>query len=209
MRIILFGPPGSGKGTQAKLLCQRLNLAHISTGDILREAIQRQTPAGLEAKPYVVSGQLVPDELVNRLVADRFRRSDRPERFILDGYPRTRAQAVALNEVLGEQALDLDATVLLKVSDDEIVRRLGRRWICPVCQTPYTAPGQCTQGHGALTQRDDDQEETVRRRLAIYHQNMVELDAYYRDKGLMKDVDGVGDIETVYQRILEVLRAKA
>src|SRR5262245_3388760 len=121
MRLILLGPPGSGKGTQAKLLCDRHRLEHIGTGDILREAIRLGTPAGLQAKPFVESGGLVPDDLVNDLVADRFRRADRPLGFVMDGYPRTVAQARAFDTVLKEVGLDLSSVVLLRVDDEEIV----------------------------------------------------------------------------------------
>ena len=127
MRLILVGPPGSGKGTQAQLLCKRMGLVHIGTGDILREAVRRETPGGLLAKPYVLSGQLVPDDLVNELVADRFRRDDRPERFIMDGYPRTVEQARAFDVVLRQQYLDLTAVIFLEVEDEEIVRKLALR----------------------------------------------------------------------------------
>src|SRR5262249_27743532 len=119
MRLILVGPPGSGKGTQAKLLSDRRGLLHITTGDTLREAARRQPPAGKQARPYVVSGQLVPDDLVNELVADRFRWEDRPERFVMDGYPRTRPQAVSFDQVLRQQFLDLNAVVQLHVDDEE------------------------------------------------------------------------------------------
>src|SRR6266852_6987711 len=125
MRLILIGPPGSGKGTQAQLLGERLRLAHIATGDILREAIRLGTAAGRKAEPFVKDGQLVPDDLVNELVADRFRRDDRPERFVMDGYPRTLAQAASFDQALRQQFMNLSAVVVLAVSDAEILRRLG------------------------------------------------------------------------------------
>src|SRR5437667_10202793 len=131
MRLILIGPPGSGKGTQAKLLGDCLGLVHIATGDILREAIRLGTAAGRKAEPFVNNGKLVPDDLVNEMVADRFRRDDRPERFVLDGYPRTLAQAASFDQVLRQQFLALDAVVELQVDDDEIVRRLSGRGSCP------------------------------------------------------------------------------
>src|SRR5262249_51209724 len=137
MRLILLGAPGSGKGTQAKLLCERNRLEHISTGDILREAIRSGTPTGVRAQPFVFSGQLVPDEVVNDLIAERFAREDRPTGFVMDGYPRTRAQAVAFDRTLEQGHLNLTAVVLLCVDDDEIVRRLGGRWSCPKCGTSY------------------------------------------------------------------------
>src|SRR5690349_865820 len=122
MRLILIGPPGSGKGTQAKLLSDRLQLAHIATGDMLREAIRLRTPAGQKAEPFVKSGKLVPDDVVNELVADRFRREDRPERFVMDGYPRTLAQAASFDQVLRQQFLNLTAVIVLAVKDEEILR---------------------------------------------------------------------------------------
>src|SRR6516165_7346923 len=131
MRLILIGPPGSGKGTQAKLLGDRLHLSHIATGDILREAIRLGTSAGRKAEPFVNNGKLVPDDLVNELVADRFRRDDRPEQFVMDGYPRTLAQAASFDQVLRQQFLDLNAVILLQVDDEEIVRRISGRWSCP------------------------------------------------------------------------------
>src|SRR5262249_48122143 len=138
MRLILLGPPGSGKGTQAELLSERLRLEHIGTGDILREAIRRETPLGLRARPFVESGRLVPDDLVNELVAERFRREDRPERFVMDGYPRTLAQAASFDQVLRQQFLDLTAVVLLVVDDEEIIRRVSGRWSCPKPQCKRT-----------------------------------------------------------------------
>src|SRR5437773_4470335 len=137
MRLILIGPPGSGKGTQAKLLGDRLGLVHIATGDILREAIRLGTAAGRKAEPFVNNGKLVPDDLVNELVADRFRRDDRPERFVMDGYPRTLAQAASFDQVLRQQFLNLTAVILLVVDDDEIVRRMTGRRTCSQCSRPY------------------------------------------------------------------------
>jgi adenylate kinase len=214
MRLILVGPPGSGKGTQATLLCQRLGLFHFGTGDILREAIQQGTPAGRRAQPFVVNGNLVPDDLVNELVADRFRRDDRPESFLMDGYPRTYAQAVSFDQVLRQQFLGIDAVILLQVDDDEIVRRLGGRRICPnpTCKTTYhiqynppRQEGICSVCGTALIQRDDDKEETVRRRLVVYHQNTDTLIDHYQRQGLLHEVLGQGDIESIYQSILRVL----
>jgi adenylate kinase len=212
MRLILLGPPGSGKGTQAKLLCERLGLVHISTGDILREAVRMVTPAGRLAQPYMVSGQLVPDDLVNEMVADHFRRDDRPEKFVMDGYPRTLAQAASFDQVLRQQFLNLDAVVQLLVDVEEVVKRLSGRWTCPLCQTPYhvlykppRVPGICDLDGTSLVQREDDREETVRQRMAVYHQNTEPLVNYYRDQGLLRQVNGTGDIELIYANILKAL----
>ena len=212
MRLILLGPPGSGKGTQAKLLGDRLGLVQIGTGDILREAVRLGTPAGRLAEPYVQSGKLVPDDLVNELVADRFRRDDRPERFVMDGYPRTLAQAASFDQVLRQQFLDLSAVVLLVVDDEEIVRRLSGRWVCPnptckatfhVTKKPPRMAGICDECQTPLVQREDDKETTIRARLVIFHQNMAGLMAHYRSLGLLREVAGEGDIETIYAHVVQ------
>jgi adenylate kinase len=215
MRLILVGPPGSGKGTQAKLLSQRLGLAHIGTGDMLREAIRLGTPAGVKAQPFVSSGQLVPDDLVNQIIADFFSRDNRPDHFVMDGYPRTRPQGMAFEQVLRQQFLAVDAVVVLVVDDEEIVRRLSGRWICPnpTCATPYhltfnpsRVPGICDVCGRRLIQRSDDKEDTVRKRLAVYHANYTDLLEYFRQQNLLREVPGVGDIETIYANILKVLK---
>jgi adenylate kinase len=215
MRLILLGAPGSGKGTQAKLLTTRMGMLHIGTGDILREAIRLGTPAGQRAQPYVASGRLVPDDLVNELVADRFRRGDRPDCFTMDGYPRTLAQAASFDQVLRQQFLKLDGVVYLDVDDEEIVRRLSGRWSCPKpgCMATYHTrfhppkkPGVCDLCGTALVQREDDKEETVRRRLVVFHQNTEALREHYRAQGLLRVVRGEGDIEGIYRNIVHVLR---
>ncbi len=209
MRLLLIGPPGSGKGTQAKLLCERLALAYIGTGDILREAVRLKTHAGKRAEPFVVTGRLVPDDLVNEMVADRFRRDDRPEDFLLDGYPRTLAQAASFDQVLRQQFLNLDAVVVLTVDDEEIVRRLSGRWTCPNCKATYhltskppRESGKCDECGTALVQREDDKEDTIRRRLQVYRQSTAEIIPYYRDQGLVRETAGAGDIEAIYRQIV-------
>jgi adenylate kinase len=212
MRLILIGPPGSGKGTQAKLLSSRLGLEHIATGDILREAVGKNTPLGQVALPYMRSGQLVPDDLVNEIVAEYFRKEDRPERFVMDGYPRTVAQAASFDQVLRQQFLDLTAVVLLIVEDQEILARLTGRRSCPQCKATYhvvfkppRVAGVCDVCGTKLIQRVDDREETVRERLRVYRANTAELIPYYRAQGLLREVLGVGDIEQIYSAILETL----
>jgi adenylate kinase len=214
MRLIFLGAPGSGKGTQAKLLSTRMGMLHIGTGDILREAVRLGTPAGQRARPYVASGQLVPDDLVNELVADRFRREDRPDCFIMDGYPRTLAQAASFDQVLRQQFLKIDAVIYLEVDDEEIVRRLSGRWSCPKpgCMATYHTqynppkkPGVCDHCGTVLVQREDDKEETVRRRLVVFHQNTEALREHYRAQGLLRVVRGEGDIEGIYRDIVHVL----
>jgi adenylate kinase len=218
MRLILLGPPGCGKGTQAKLLCARHHLEHIGTGDLLREAERQKTPVGVRAKPYLESGTLVPDEVVNDIVAERFARADRPKCFVMDGYPRTRAQAAAFDAVLQPLGLLATAVVLFDVPDEEIVRRLSGRWSCPKmgCKATYhtennppKVPGICNDCGTQLVQRPDDQEETVKRRLVVYHKNTEETIPYYRAQGLLHVVSGTGDIEQVYRNIMAQLQPQA
>lgn len=216
MRVLLIGPPGCGKGTQAKMLSKECNLEHIATGDILRQAIRENTPAGARAKPYVESGQLVPDELVNDIVAELFRSPTRPERFLLDGYPRTLAQAQAVDGVLREHQLPLDGVVFFVVDDEEIVRRVSGRWSCPTpsCKATYhtesnppKVPGVCNDCGNQLIQRADDKPETVRERLKVYHRNIDQMLPYYRNQGLVRDVPGVGSIDEVYGRMMAALKS--
>ena len=218
MRLILFGPPGCGKGTQAALLCRRNRLEHIGTGDILRQAIREHTPSGERARSFVEAGKLVPDDLVNEVIAERFRREDRPDCFVLDGYPRTLAQAASFDQVLRQQFLDLTAVVLLEVSDEEIVRRLSGRWSCPKsgCKATYhteynppRVPQVCDACGTALVQREDDKPETVRARLLVYHKNTEELIPHYRAQGLLRPVPGEGAIEQVYQDVMKALKVQA
>jgi adenylate kinase len=215
MRLILIGPPGSGKGTQAKLLSKRMGMYHFGTGDIIREAVALNTPAGQKARPYVANGGLVPDDLVNEFVAERFRREDRPECFVMDGYPRTLAQAASFDQVLRQQFLKLDAVIKLDVEDEEIVRRVSGRWSCPkpgcmatyhTIHNPPRKPGICDLCGTALVQREDDQEDTVRRRLVIYHHNVEPLIAHYTRQGLVRNVTGEGDIEKIYGDIVHALK---
>jgi adenylate kinase len=213
MRLILIGPPGSGKGTQAKLLSSRLGLAHIGTGDILREAARQNTPLGQVALPYMRSGQLVPDDLVNEIVAEHFRKEDRPERFVMDGYPRTLAQAASFDQVLRQQFLDLTAVLLFQVDDKEIIARMTGRWSCPQCKATYhltfnppRTAGICDVCGTKLIQRVDDQEQTVRERLRVYYMNAADLIPYYRSQGLLHEVPGVGDIEQIYSTMLDILQ---
>jgi adenylate kinase len=217
MRLILVGPPGSGKGTQAKLLSERLGLAHVGTGDMLREAIHLRTPGGEKAEPFVISGQLVPDDLVNQIIADYFGRDDHPDNFVMDGYPRTLPQAVAFDQMLRQHFMGLDDVVWLRVPDDEIVKRISGRWVCPnpTCNTPYhltfkppRVPGVCDVCGSKLVQRPDDKEETVRKRLKVFYDSHLDLLEHYRKMGLLREVSGLGDIETIYNNMLKALHGK-
>jgi adenylate kinase len=212
MRLILLGPPGSGKGTQAKLLGERRKLVHVGTGDILREEARQGTPLGRLVEPYIKAGKLAPDDLVNEVVNDRFQRPDRPPSFVMDGYPRTLAQAHSFDAALRQQRLSLDRVIFVTVPDEAIVQRMSGRWSCPKCKATYhlvnqppRKPGVCDVCGHALFQRPDDKEETVRERLRQYHQNIVDLIPYYTAQGLLRDVNGEGGIEEVYGRIERVL----
>ncbi len=181
MRVIFLGAPGSGKGTQSKLLAERNHLVYIGTGDILRAAIASETALGQRFKPYVTTGALVPDDLINALIADRLEQPDRPQQFVLDGYPRTLVQALAMDRILEQYGLAPTAAVLLHVEDEEIIRRLSGR------------------------QRADDSAETVRRRLQEFHRQTTQIAEHYRARGILHQVPGVGGVEEVYNRIKAVL----
>lgn len=218
MRLILLGPPGCGKGTQAKLLCERNSLEHIGTGDILREAIRQQTPGGQRAHPYVEKGLLVPDDLVNDVIAERFNNGNPPECFVMDGYPRTLAQAAAFDQVLRQHYLDLTAVILMQVSDEEIIARVSERWSCPKpgCKATYhtrskppKVPGVCDYCGTKLIQREDDRPETVKARLVVYHGNTEALVGHYQAQGLLHAIPGHGAIEEVYANIMKVLKGQA
>lgn len=215
MRLILLGPPGSGKGTQAKLLGERLGLVHVSTGDIFRDAVSKGTPTGRQVEPYLREGRLVPDAITNEVIKERFTASDRPERFVLDGYPRTVAQAIAFDQVLDQQSLALGAVVFLVMDDEVVVQRLSGRRNCPQCKATYhlvhkppRRDGVCDTCGEALIQRLDDQETTVRQRLHHYHRSTEDLVPYYRSRGLLREVPAEGGIEEVYARIIEALDHK-
>jgi adenylate kinase len=215
VNLILLGPPGAGKGTQAARLKARYEIAHLSTGEMLREAVAAGTAVGREAKDIMAAGRLVPDELINRLVAERIRQPDCAKGFILDGFPRTQAQAQALDEMLGERGLKLDAAIELTVDDDALVERISGRFSCANCGAlyhdtakPTKVPGVCDAcGGTAFNRRSDDNAETVRARLRSYHEQTAPLLPYYRGKGLLVSVDGMADIDDVSEEIVGQLDA--
>jgi adenylate kinase len=216
MRLALVGPPGCGKGTQAKLLTERLGLRDIGTGDILRLAVKNDTAAGRLAEPYLKTGQLAPDDLVNELVADLFRGPDRPEHFVLDGYPRTVSQARWFDPFIHKEGLDLTAVILFSVDDDEVVRRIEGRRVCPACGAVYHVtdrPPQnesvCNRDGVALVQRPDDREEVIRARLKVYHDSTDALVEYYRKVGLLREVSALAAIESIYSTVLKLINVQA
>jgi adenylate kinase len=188
MKLLLIGPPGAGKGTQASKLSEVFGIPAISTGDIFRENVKNQTPLGVEAKSYMDKGEYVPDELTNKLVRDRLKNSDCVNGFLLDGYPRTADQVQELDSILKETNSKLDAVVQLTADTDEVVRRLAKRAI--------------EQG------RSDDTEEVLRNRLSVYEEQTAPLISVYESRGLLVKVDGLGEIASVTQRITEALDSK-
>ena len=212
MDIILLGPPGSGKGTQAQKMVERYHIPQISTGDILRGAVKEQTPLGVEAKGYMDQGKLVPDEVVVGIVRERLKESDCKGGFILDGFPRTVPQAEALDSTLAGMQRAIDHVVSVEVPNEELIKRLTGRRTCRNCGAMYhiifdppAKEGVCDRCGGELYQRDDDQEETIKARLQVYEEQTAPLIAYYRGKGLLRAIDGVGAIEEIFQNIVQAI----
>lgn len=207
MNIVLLGAPGAGKGTQAAKLVDKFGFAHISTGDILRAAVKNQTPLGIEAKKFMDAGDLVPDELVIGLVKERLKDDDTNAGFILDGFPRTSAQAVALSSELTELNRPLDAALLVDVDKEVIIGRLTSRRTCRDCGFIGTdADAMCPKCGGEMYQRDDDNEATVRNRLDVYENSTAPLIDYYRGSGLLVEIDGDQDPEVVFDEVQKALK---
>ena len=206
MNIVLLGAPGAGKGTQAAKLVEKYGYAHISTGDMLRAAVKNQTPLGLEAKKYMDAGDLVPDEVVIGLVKERLQDEDTKAGFILDGFPRTSTQAVALDSELASLDRPLDAALLVDVDKEVIIKRLTSRRMCRDCgYIGSDKDAQCPKCGGEMYQRDDDNETTVRNRLDVYAKSTSPLIDYYKGKGLLKSVDGDRPVDTVYVDVKALL----
>lgn len=214
MRIILLGPPGAGKGTQAKAITERFGIPQISTGDILRSAVRDGTPMGIRAKVFMDSGALVPDEVVVGIVCERLQQADCSSGFILDGFPRTVAQADALHKTLIQMNYPLQAVISLAVDEEVLVERLTGRRACRSCGMGYHvkfSPSQqsmrCDVCSAELYQRDDDREETIRHRLSVYREQTAPLIGYYGEQGLLFSVDGMEDISIVQDKIIAILSA--
>ena len=206
MNIVLLGAPGAGKGTQAAKLVEEFATPHISTGDILRAAVKNQTELGKKAKGYMDAGDLVPDSLIIDLMDERLREPDCEKGFILDGFPRTTAQAVALDDMLVRLERPLDAALLVDVDPEVIIKRLTERRCCKECGYIGTAAdATCPKCGGEMYQRDDDNETTVRNRLDVYAKSTSPLIDYYKGKGLLKSVDGDRLVETVYVDVKALL----
>ncbi len=214
MKMVLLGAPGAGKGTQAKMLEEKLNIPQISTGDMLRAAVKEQTPLGVQAKVCMDKGELVPDEVVIGLVEERIQKSDCEKGFILDGFPRTGAQAEALGGTLKSLNLDLNCVLNIDVDQEEVVQRLGGRRTCRKCGAmfhvqfdPPKKEGVCNKCEGELYQRDDDNPTTIKTRLETYAKQTAPLIEYYGRSGLVRTVQGKGSISEIFQKITSVLES--
>lgn len=214
MRIVLVGPPGAGKGTQAAFLAKNLSIPHISTGDLFRANISQQTELGKLAKSYMDAGNLVPDEVTIGMAKDRMEKPDAEGGFLLDGFPRNVSQAEALDEMLQSESMKLDAVLDLEVPEEEVVKRIAGRRICRkdsshVFHVTYSQPkkeGVCDACGGELYQRDDDSEETVRTRLEVYHTQTEPIIDYYKAQGLVVTISALGKVEEVTARAMEALQ---
>jgi adenylate kinase len=213
MRLVLVGPPGAGKGTQAEFVAAHLSVPKISTGDIFRANLAAGTALGLEAKRYMESGQLVPDEITINMVRTRLAEPDAVEGFLLDGFPRTLRQATALDKLLADLGVALDVVLELVVDNDEVIRRLSGRWTCRGCGKiwhesfdPPSHEGTCDRCGGELYQRDDDKAETVAERLRVYARDTAPLIDFYGAQGKLVGIDATGPVEDVTERAKDALR---
>lgn len=212
MYIVMLGPPGAGKGTQAKKLAEALNLVHVSTGDLFRENLKKETPLGQLAQQYMNKGELVPDDVTVAMVEERFARPDCEKGAVLDGFPRTPTQAEALENLLGKSNSDVNVVPFIKVPDDVLVERLSGRWMSPsgrVYHEKYNPPvvKWIDDIDGSqLYQREDDRPATVRHRIEVYNEQTAPLINYYRDKGLLAEIDGTQPIDDVFDAIMKSVK---
>jgi adenylate kinase len=210
--IIFLGAPGAGKGTQAVMLAEKLKLVQVASGDLFRQALQKKTELGMKARSYMEKGKLVPDKITIQMVLERLSAPDCENGAILDGFPRNTRQAEALDKALAGQSKAIDKVVYIKVSEGELLKRLGGRWICRNCQAPYHAvdspprvKGKCDRCGGELYQRADDTVETVKKRLEVYFAETSPLIDYYKRAGKLVEVNGEGSVPEVHQRIAAAL----
>ena len=215
MYVVFLGAPGAGKGTQAAEVAKELKLAHIATGDMFREAQKKGTKLALEAKTYMDRGMLVPDEITIKMVQERISGLDCVHGVIFDGFPRNTAQAQALDKAMAEQSKAIDKAVYIKVSEEELLKRLGGRWICRQCQTPYheiasppKVKGKCDKCNGELYQRSDDIPATIKERLKVFFTQTAPLIDYYTKTGKLVEVNGEGSMDEIKQRILKAITKK-
>lgn len=212
MRLVLLGAPGAGKGTQAKKLIEKYGIPQISTGDLLRAAVAAGTPLGKEAKSYMDKGELVPDSVVLGMVEERLKQDDCKKGYILDGFPRNTAQAEALDKMLASLNMSLTAALSVDVPFEDLMKRLTGRRTCKSCGQMYNIyfkppakEGVCDKCNGELFQRDDDKEETIKKRLDVYNAQTAPLIDYYGKKGILKTVQGTGNIDDIFKKVCEIL----
>jgi adenylate kinase len=215
MRLVLLGAPGAGKGTQAKMLIEKYKIPQISTGDILRKAVADSTPLGKEAKVIMDKGELVPDKIVLGLVEERVKQDDCKKGFILDGFPRNTAQAEALDKMLNAMRLPIDSALSVDVPKNDLMKRLTGRRTCKNCQQMYNVyysppkkDALCDKCGGELFQRGDDKEDTIKKRLDVYDAQTAPLIDYYKKKGILKSVMGVGNIDEIFNKVCALLEGK-
>ena len=215
MYIIILGAPGAGKGTQAASVARELNLTHVASGDLFRQAVERGDKLGSSVKDYMNKGMLVPDEITIQMILERMSAADCRDGVILDGFPRNLRQAEALDKAFERKNRVVDWAIYIEVPDEELVRRLSGRWICRSCQTPYQSlssppkeQDKCELCGGMLYQRPDDSAETVKKRLKVYFTETMPVIEYYRQQGKLLEVDGKGGVDVVTDRILNALRKR-
>lgn len=215
MQLILFGPPGVGKGTQAQILSEKFSIPHFSTGDILRAATSAGTPLGKQAQVFMQKGELVPDIIMVGMIGEELVPEKIAHGFILDGFPRTVKQADALSELFTNRKIRLTKVINLTANEEELIRRLEQRRTCGSCKTIFnldtdkiTDGTPCPKCGGTLIHRDDDKRETIQRRLSVYLESTAPVKEYYSKRGVLAEVDGIGDVQEVLQRILKLLPAK-
>jgi adenylate kinase len=214
MYIVMLGAPGAGKGTQADILSPEIDLPHIASGDLFRQALEKKTELGLSAKSYMDKGELVPDEITTKMILERINQPDCASGCLLDGFPRTLNQAKVLDKALKEQGKSIDKAIYIEVPSEKLVKRLSGRWLCRTCQTPYhtinsppKTPGKCDKCGGELYQRSDDREETVKERLSIFFAQTVPIFDYYKKQNKLITVNGDLGIQGVAREIISALKA--
>jgi adenylate kinase len=209
VHVVLLGAPGSGKGTQAGLAADKLGISHIASGDLFRAAVNRGDELGSQVKSYMEKGLLVPDDITIKMIMQRISEPDSATGFMLDGFPRTLEQAKALDRAMGESGSEIDRVIYINVPTDELVRRLGGRFICRECQTPYhtvssppKTPGKCDKCGGELYQRSDDTPETVKKRISVYLSDTAPLIEYYNASGKLVEISGEGNIDSISRSLI-------
>lgn len=215
LNLVFLGPPGSGKGTQAAMLAGKMGIVHLSTGDVLRDAVKRGTELGKKAEGYMTRGELVPDDLIIGLIEDKVKVGGLREGFILDGFPRTIPQAAGLKVMLEHNSITLDAAILFAVDDEEIVKRLSGRWHCPKCSAGYNYPaqipkvqGRCDKDNAPLQRRPDDEESVVRNRLEVYKKQTKPIEDFYRSESILREIQAQKSPQEVFEAVIKEVSSR-